>query len=415
MKHNLKKIMETAKNWRLGLMFFLAVLVSACDFIQAEEPPAAPPAMPPAQVATLKVESRDVELEYEYVGQVSASREVEIRARVTGIVEKRLYTEGSVVEAGSVLFQIEPSFYEVQLLQAEAEQAAAEAELKRAEREFRRLNGMTSKTLVSQNEVDNAESTRDLALAAVRLAEARVKSANINLNYTQVTAPINGIAGRALKVEGGLAEEGNNSLLTTLAQIDPVYVNFGVSESEQLGIRQDLREGTLHIPENGFKVMLYASNGQDLLHQGKLDFQDYKIDSRTGNFAMRATVSNSDGLLAPGQFVKVKLQGAVRRNAIVLPQRAVLDDPRGKFVYVAAQGESGPPVATKKPVVVGQWVNNVNGIERAWIVRSGLEPGEEVVVDGSARIFFPGMPLNTTPYQGASQMPVGEPQSKIEQ
>jgi membrane fusion protein (multidrug efflux system) len=398
--------MKSGRILRASLILALTTLVIGCDLMRAEEQPAAPaaPPMPPANVAALKIETSDVQLEFEYVGQVSASREVEIRARVTGIIEKRLYTEGELVKAGSLLFQLEPSFYEVQLAQVEAELLSAEAELKRAERDYRRLRGLTSKSLVSQNEIDNSESMRDLAKAAVKLAQARVKGANINLEYTKVTAPIDGIAGRALKVEGGLAEAGNNSLLTTLAQIDPVYVNFGVSESEQLGIRRDLRDGMLVIPPEGFDVVLYSSRGDDLLHAGELDFQDYKIDSRTGNFAMRATVGNSDGLLAPGQFVKVKLLGAVRRDAIVLPQRAVLDDPLGKFVYVVAQGENGQPIALKRPVVVGQWVNNANGIEHAWIIRSGLQFDEEVVVDGSARIFFPGMPINPTPYQRASQI-----------
>lgn len=394
----------------LALLSGTLLVLGGCDLIQAEEKQAAaPPPMPPANVAVLEVEAHDVQMEFEYVGQVSASREVEIRARVTGIIEKRLYTEGSPVKAGSLLFQLEPSFYEVQLAQAEAELTSAEAELKRAEREFRRLQGLTSKTLVSQNEIDEAESTRDLARAAVKLAQARVKSANINLDYTQVTAPIDGIAGRALKVEGGLAQAGNDSLLTTVAQTDPVYVNFGVSEYEQLGIRRDMREGNLVVPPEGFSVMLLSAEDEELSRQGRLDFQDYKIDSRTGNFAMRATVANADGLLAPGQFVKVRLLGGVRKNAMVLPQRAVLDDPNGKFVYVVAAAENGQPVAMKRPVVVGQWVNNANGIERAWIIRSGLEPGERVVVDGSARIFFPGMPLNPTPYQGDETMVTGEP------
>ena len=391
--------MKIAHQWRFALLAAALMLTAGCDFIQAEEPgAAAPPPMPPASVATLEVEARNVDLVYEYVGQVAASREVEIRARVTGIIEKRHYVEGSEVKEGSLLFQLEPSFYEVQMAQAQAELASAEAELKRAEREYRRIRGLTSKTLVSQNEIDEAESVRDLAQASVMLAEARVKSARINLDYTQVTAPIDGIAGRALKVEGGLAEEGSNSLLTTLAQIDPIYVDFGISESEQLGIRRDLREGRVTLPGEGFQVSLSSSGGLALAQEGKLEFQDYKIDSRTGNFAMRATFPNPDGMLAPGQFVKVELRGAVRNNTIVLPQRAVLDDPQGKFVYIVASGDNDQPIAMKRPVQVGQWVNNANGIERAWIIRSGLEPGEQVVVDGSARIFFPGMPLNPTPY-----------------
>jgi membrane fusion protein (multidrug efflux system) len=237
--------MKSRRFLRVSLILALAVLVIGCDLLPAEEQSAAsaPPPMPPANVAALKIEARDVELEFEYVGQISASREVEIRARVTGIIEKRLYTEGRIVKAGSLLFQLEPSYYEVQLAQVEAELLSAEAELKRAEREYRRLKGLTTKSLVSQNEIDNSESIRDLAMAAVKLAQARVKGANINLDYTQVTAPIDGIAGRALKVEGGLAEAGNNSLLTTLAQIDPVYVNFVVLEIKLARVKQIITAG----------------------------------------------------------------------------------------------------------------------------------------------------------------------------
>lgn len=379
------------------LLLATVVSMSGCDSSEAVDESAGGE-MPPASVTTLLIKQQDVALQYEYVGQIAASREVEVRARVTGIVEQRHYEEGGLVDAGDLLFQLEPSTYEVQLAQAEAELASADAELKRAKREQLRMKPLLAKNLVSQNQLDDADSARDLAEAAVKLAQARVKSATINLDYTQVTAPIAGVAGRALKVEGGLAEEGGDSLLTTLAQTDPVYVDFGVAEAVQLDIRRETKEGKIRLPEGGFKVALFSATGEDLNHIGAIDFQDYKIDSRTGNFATRAIVKNSDGLLAPGQFVNVKLQGAVRTDTIVLPQRSVLDDPEGKYVYAIAKDENDQSIALKRHVVVGEWVKNVEGIENGWIIRSGLESGDEVVIDGSARIFFPGMSVSATPH-----------------
>lgn len=384
----------------------LALVISGCTVESAEDKAGGAPAMPPASVSTLEIQRQDVPLQFEYVGQVAASREVEVHARVTGIVEKRSFDEGGRVEQGQELFRIEPSTYEYQLAQAEAELVSARAALKQAEREYRRIKPLVGKRLASQNQLDDADSARELAAASVKLAQARVKSAWVNLDYTRVTAPISGTVGRALQVEGGLAEVGGSSLLTRIAQTDPVYVNFGIAEGEQLELQEEIRQGRVALPEAGYQVNLLSSDGTSLGHTGRVDFRDYKVDNRTGNFSLRATFANPEGRLSPGQFVRVQLNGAERQQAVILPQRAVLDDAKGKYVYVATKSEKGAMVAMKRPVQVGEWLNQVNGIEHAWVIRSGLEPGDQVVVDGTARIFFPGMPINPTPLQPAAEKPL---------
>lgn len=387
---------KTLKRLLAGTVSSLVIFAPS---VHSEDAPAGPP---PAAVVVQSVTPQDVTVNYEYVGQVAGSREVEVRARVTGIVEQRLYKEGSRVEAGTELFRIEPSTYEVQLAQAEAELASARASLTQADREYKRVKPLLKRKLVSDNQVDDAASELDLARAGVKLAEARVKSARINLDYTRVTAPIGGVVGRALIMEGGLADTNGSSLLTTMAQLDPVYVNFGVGEQERLERQRSLADGSLTLPESGWEVRLSDSQGRDLDMTGSLDFEDYKVDSRSGNFAMRATVANPHGLLAPGQFVRVHLGGGVRPAAVVVPQRAVLDSPQGKFVYVAIQNEQGATIAMNKPVEVGEWVTMPNDKNpNGWIIKSGLEAGDKVVVDGMARIFFPGMPIQATPAEQA--------------
>lgn len=398
-----EEYMKFLKPW---LVVSVAACLTACD-LQDTKQAAAPAGPPPASVAVTTIETQDVPVVYEYVGQVAGSREVEIRARVTGIIQERLYEEGSEVKAGTVLFRIEPYPFEVKLAEAEADLARARAQLKQANREYQRIKPLVRKKLVSQNQLDDAESQQDLSRAAVKLAQAKVKSASIDLSYTQVKAPISGVVGRAMKMEGGLAEVGSNSLLTAMAQTNPVYVNFGVAEQEQLRLKSEIAKGALMLPKTGFLVDLATAEGERLDHSGNLDFQDYKVDATTGNFAMRATIPNDDGLLAPGQFVRVRLLGATRPQAVVLPQRAVLDSPDGKFVYTVGSTEQGMKIALKRLVDVGEWVDLKGEAEaKSWIIRSGLKAGDEVVVDGAARIFFPGMPINPAP-SGAEAAPPG--------
>lgn len=360
---------------------------------------------PPVAVSVMHVTAQDIPVSFEYIGQIAGSKEVEIRSRISGIIEDRLYEEGSNVRAGQMLFKIDQAQFKARVAQsraglasARAQTSSANAQLNKAKRELKRIRPLAKKKLVSPSELDNAASDVEIASAQVLIAEAAVQQAKANLtttgidlDYTLVRSPINGIAGRALKTEGSLTEVGSNSLMTTVVQVDPAYANFGVAEAEHLTMRSDIANGKLLLPAEGFHVDLLSSEGELLQNNGKLDFQDYKVNNNTGNFAMRATVKNTEHLLAPGQFVRVQLSGAKRPAAIAVPQRAVLDDPSGKYVYVVAEGKDGGTVALKKPVVPGEWIKMEGNLNNGWIIKEGLVSGDKVIIDGSARIFFPGM------------------------
>jgi membrane fusion protein, multidrug efflux system len=349
--------------------------------------------MPPAPVEVLKAAQADVPVDFEYVGLVEGSREVEVRARVTGIIDQRLFEEGVRVVAGQSLFSLDAAPFRAQVAAAEAGLAQAQARVKQAEREYNRLKPLAAANATPQRELDNALSSLDAARADVQAAEARLTQARIDLGYTDVAAPIAGMVGRALKVEGALVNASGDSLLTTIAQVDPIYVRFGVAESEHLRIKRELAAGTLQIKGGHFDVQLMAADGVPMPVTGKLNFQDYKADPATGSFAMRATFPNADSQLAPGQFVRVRLIGAQRPQVIALPQRAVLDGPQGKFVYLIGKGQGGATVAEPRPVQVGEWVRSEGNERNTWIIRGGLNVGDEVIVDGTARIFFPGAPV----------------------
>lgn len=388
-------------------------LLTACEQENAAEGPNSAGAPPPVQVTTLMVTPRNVPVSFEYTGQVAGSHEVEVRSRVSGIIEKRLYDEGTYVTAGKTLFEIDSASYRAQMAEAKAALASARAsktsalaQLKKAQRDYARIIPLAKRNLLSQSVSDDAESGLEIAKAAVQLADAAIlqakatiQSVQVNLDYTAVKAPISGIAGRAMKMEGSLVQAGSDSLLTTLSQTNPAYVNFGIPEPEQIQQQQEIAAKTLRLPDKGFEVALTSSNGKQLQQTGAVNFEDYKIDPKTGNFAVRATIDNTNRKLSPGQFVRVILKGAVRPNAILVPQRAVLDNPQGKYVYVVGKskgkGKNQPEmtIAEQRAVEVGEWVQLEGELKNAWIIKSGLKKGDQVVTEGMARIFFPGMPI----------------------
>lgn len=348
---------------------------------------------PPPAVTYEVVAVREVAVDQEYIGQTAGSREVEIRARVSGIVEKRLFEEGTVVKIGQPLFRLESALYAAAAAQAEAAVGTADANLKQAEREFNRLKPLVDAKAISQKEWDTAASALDVSKAQHKLAQAQFASAKVDLGYTYVAAPITGVIGRALKVEGALANAASDSLLATMAQTDPLHVNFSIAERDRNDTQAEFAAGTLMLPKTGYAVKLKTSDGQWLKPLGKLNFRDYKSDVNTGAYAARAEFANSANTLTPGQLVRVVLTGATRPQAITLPQRAVQDGPMGKFVYVVGKGPDGKPIAEQRPVVPGEWVTLEGKDTNAWIIRQGLKAGDQVIVDGMARIFAPGQPI----------------------
>ena len=372
------------------LLFVLMVALSACGKGGVQ---GGFMGMPPAAVTYEVVALRDIAVEREFVGQTKGSREVEIRARVNGIVEKRLYKEGTVVRVGQPLFKLDAASYAAVAAQAEAGVETAEADMKLSEREYARLQPLAEAKIISKKDWDITASNRDIKRAQLKQAQAQFRLAQVNFGYTNIRAPISGMVGRALKVEGSLANTSEDSLLTTIAQVDPMHVNFSITENEKNSTQNELTAGSLKLPKSGYKVKLKTSEGQWLKPVGTMDFSDYKADANTGGYAARAIFPNPEGSLSPGQFVRVVLTGAIRPNAIAVPQRAVLDGPMGKFVYVVGKGKDGKPVAEPRPVTPGEWVALEGKDNNAWIIRQGLQPGDQVIIDGMARIFAPGQPI----------------------
>lgn len=338
---------------------------------------------PPAQVTVMTVAPRTLPASFEYTGQTLGSREIEVRARVTGILQARNFTEGGPVKKGQSLFTIDPAPFAAAAARAEADVAGADARLAQARKNAARLKPLYAEKAVSQKEFDDATSAEAIADADLKAAKARLTEAQLNLLYTKVESPADGIAGRAQRSEGSLVS-GPDVLLTTVTQVSPIWVSFGISDNEQLRINAERDAGRLELPKGGaFEVSVKLADGSVYGQAGKLNFSDVRVSGATGTSETRAEIPNPKGALRPGQFVRVTLKGATRPNSVTVPQRAVLEGPQGKFVYVLGEKSTADP----RPVQVGDWTGD------EWIIQSGLKAGDKVIVDGVARIFAPGSPV----------------------
>jgi membrane fusion protein (multidrug efflux system) len=349
--------------------------------------------MPPAEVNAVTVALQSLPETYEYVGQTAGSREVEVRARVTGILLKRNFDEGGRVKQGQSLFTIDPAPFQAAANSAEADVAAARARLEQAKRNAARLKPLYAEQAVSQKEYDDAVSAALIAEADLKAAQARLAEALLSLEYTRVESPVSGYVSRALRSEGSLVS-GPDVLLTTVVQIDPIWVNFGIPDTEQARLQKEAAEGRLKLPKN-FEVELRLADGSLYPQKGKLDFADVRVSPATGTREARAEMPNPNGVLRPGQFVRVILRGATRPNAVTVPQRAVLEGPQGKFVYVVDEKGTAQP----RPVEAGRWAGD------DWIISAGLKGGERVIVDGVMKL-GPGAPVKI------AEKPVPEKQAK---
>src|SRR3989441_687313 len=355
----------------------VSALLSGCEQAASQ-----PQGRVPPEVAVVAVQAQSVPAAFEYVGQIAGSREVEVRARVTGIVLKRNYREGRPVAQGQSMFTIDPAPFEVAVARAEAALASADARFAQTRRNSARLKPLFEAKAASQKDYDDAASAEQIAQAEVKTARANLADARLNIGYTRVEAPVSGIAGRALRSEGTYVS-GPDVLLTTVSQIDPIYVLFGVSDEERLKLARETDAGRLTLPKDGqFEVSVKLAGGSVHGNAGKRNFSDVRVSGNTGTSEARAELPNPGGLLHPGQFVRVTLKGAQRPGAIMVPQRAVLEGPKGKFVYVVNSESKAEP----RPVELGDWQGN------AWIVTAGLNPGDKVIVDGVMKI-GPGAPV----------------------
>ena len=369
--------MMKTKNVRALCIAIGAAILAGCD-----SGPQAQSGMPPAAVAVVTIEPKDIPASFEYTGQTAGSREVEVRARVTGILLKRNYREGGRVGAGQSLFTIDPAPFQAALARAEADEAAAMARVEQSRRNAARMKPLFEARAVSQKEYDDAESTHAVAEADLKAAQARVTEAGLNLGYTRVESPIAGIAGRAQRSDGNYVS-GPDVLLTSVTQINPMHVLFGVSDEERRKINREVEAGRLVLPKNGaFKVSVRLAEGGEYANSGRLNYTDVRVSGTTGTSEARAELPNPNGLLHPGQFVRVVLSGAQRPQAVLVPQRAVLEGPQGKFVYIV----NSESKAEARTVTVGDWHGD------DWIVTAGLSAGDKVIVDGVMKI-GPGAPV----------------------
>ena len=350
--------------------------------------------MPPPEVNVATVAPKNVPVTFEYVGQTAGSREVEVRARVTGILLKRNFDEGAPVKQGQSLFTIDPAPYQAAAARAEADVGAAEARLEQARRNAARLKPLYAEKAVSQKDYDDAVSGEAIGTADLKAARARLAEAKLNLDYTKVEAPVSGVASRALRSEGSLVS-GPDVLLTSVVQVNPMWVMFGVPDNDQARIQKEMQAGHLVLPKDGrFEVALLLPDGSVYRHTGKLNFTDVRISPNTGTRESRAEVPNPEGTLRPGQFVRVQLRGAQIPNAVLVPQRAVLEGPQGKFVYVVNEQSQ----AEVRPVEAGEWAGD------SWVITSGLKAGERVITDGLLKL-GPGAPVRIADANAAQKPP----------
>ena len=384
----------------------LSAVLAACG--QPDAGPQQQGGMPPPAAVTVEtVKPQTVPVNFKYVGRLEASREVEIRPRISALIERRHFEEGAPVKAGALLYTLDSGSQMAQVRAAEAELANRAALYKEAQVEYARNQSLAAQGFVSQRALDATQAALDVARAGVKSAEAGLTDARISRNYTEIRAPIAGVMGRALQVEGALVAP-TGPALATLAQIHPLYARFSIGEDERLTLEKQIAEGALQAGKQ--RVGLVLADGSRAEASGKLNFSDYKANAETGAFDMRAEFANADGALKPGQFVRVIVEGGSLPDAITVPQSAVQDGTTGKFVYVATPGDKGMTVALPRPVVVGAWTggdpDQSNG---RWVIRQGLKAGDRVIVDGMARIFFPGMPVAASEAGAAPAKPAAPP------
>jgi len=364
-------------------------LIAACALALAgcgRDQPAAK-AQPPAVPATvITVTGTDAPYEAEFVGETESSQEVEIRARVEGFLESINYQEGSVVKKGAVLFQMDRKPFEAALAAARAELEAQQARLATAAANLRRVGPLAAEDALSQKDLDDATGSRDAAAAAVESARSRVQQAEIDLSYTTIRAPLSGVTSFARRQPGSFIAPGPDSLLTYVSALDPMRVNFSVSENEQLRFTKLINANKLRRPEDGrYAVKIVLADGTVVPAPGLVTFGDASYNKETGTFLVRAELPNKDGTLRPGQFVRVLLGGATWVNAIEVPQRAVQQGPQGNFVWVVNAESKAEP----RPVTVGPLVGD------RWIIDEGLQAGERIVVDGALKL-APGVTVKAT-------------------
>lgn len=355
------------------LVGLLGVYLFWRDRDHSPRPETAPVPQKPVPVNVVVIQTETAPVRMRFLGRTEAAQVVEIRARVAGYLQPRLFTEGEPVKKGQKLFQIDPRPFQVELAQAEAGLASAEAALQRAQQQLRRLQTLSSRQAVAQEQIEEAQAQERIAAAAVAEQRARIAAAELQLSYTSIEAPIDGVIGQALKDTGSYVDAGQNGLLAVVQQIDPIYVRYAVTETEILRFQRQTAEGKLSVPEiDELELEITLSDGTIYPYRGRINFLDVKVDETTGTSIVRGEAPNPDGRLRPGQFIYASVLGIQRVNVVRVPQKAVNQSPTGASVYVVNDQNQ----VETRPVILGEW----SGTDH-WIVEQGLEPGDRVIID----------------------------------
>ena len=370
---------------KLFFAMLAGLILAGCD-----ETTVPPPAE--TEVSVIVVQPQDVPVTSEFVGKTVSSRRIEIRSRVEGFLEERLYDEGAMVHEGQIMFQMDRKPFEAQLNAAKAELAQQQARLANAEANLARVKPLAEQNAVAQKELDDAISMFRSSAAAVEAARAKVMQADLDLGYTSIYSPVSGISSFARKREGSYIGIGGDALLTYVAQLQPMWVEFSISENQLFKTIANKKSGLVKAPEGDrYEVEIQLADQSIYPHRGQITFADASLSEETGTFLIRAEIPNPDEQLRPGQFVRAHVLGAVRPGAVLIPQRAVQQGAEGSFVWVVENGET-----RFQPVKTGPWQGD------DWFIEAGLEGGEQVIVDGALTV-RPGMPVKTVPYRAASQ------------
>jgi len=352
------------------------------------------PAIPPPLVKVWKITQGDAPYPGQYQGQTQGSRAAQVVARVQGVIQKRVYEEGGMVDAGELLFQLEPDTYKAAVDNARGALAQAEAQFDRANREWARIRPLYAKNAVSQKDRDNALSDYNAAQANVVAAKAALQTAQINLDYCSVLSPVRGLTGKEAYTAGNFVTIGQ--VLTTVNQVDPIHVNFYVPSAFVMRLKQLEREGRLSMPQEGFNARIRLLNGMMYQREGRVTFIDTQVDPATGAVKMRAEFPNSEGLVLPGQYVRVFIDGAILKNAVLIPQKAVLQTQQGDLVMIV----------DKENKIEARPIQVADAIGKDFLVEKGLAVGERIVLEGVIKA-RPGQSVRID--EGGQAPPPGAP------
>lgn len=369
----------------LALTCAVAVALTACKKPEQQTPP-------PPEVGVIEAKADTLPLQREMVGRLSPYRSADVRARVPGVLLKRVYQEGQDVKQGQVMFLIDPAPLQAALNASQAELASAQATAANARAAAARARSLAPQQFVSKSDLDAAEATERSSAAAVQQAQAALANAKINLGYAQVTSPIDGRAGKQQVTEGALVGQGDITLLATVDQLDPLYVNFSMSSDELTQLRQAQAKGSVALAGDGKStVQVKLSDGTAYEHPGTLDYSSAVVDPSTGAVTLRAVLPNPDKILLPGSFVSFQAVLGERKNAFLVPLQALQRDTIGGYVMVV--GKDGK-VLRRNVVTEGQQGSN-------WLVSSGLEAGDQVIVAGVQKV-KEGAPATAKPWTPTS-------------